>query len=68
MRLEDLPHSGQALSAAPARANTTMPALVSVMPSTTKPAGMKDETRNCRAMLLIPFRKQHHVATKYHRD
>jgi hypothetical protein len=45
-----------------------MPASVSVMLSTTKPAGMRDETRKFRAMLLIPFRKQHHLATKYHRE
>jgi hypothetical protein len=45
-----------------------MPASVSVMLSTTKPAGMSDETGKFLAMLLIPFRKQHHLSTKYHQE
>jgi hypothetical protein len=45
-----------------------MPASLSVMLSTTRPAGIRDETTKFLAMLLIPFRKQHHAATKYQRD
>jgi hypothetical protein len=45
-----------------------MPASLSVMLSATRPAGIRDETAKFLAMLLIPFRKQHHAATKYQRE
>jgi hypothetical protein len=68
MRLERIPHSGQSLSGSAARARTTISASISVTLSTTSPAGIKDEIRIFIVMLLIPFRKQHHLATKYHRE
>ncbi|WP_245893111.1 hypothetical protein [Devosia naphthalenivorans] len=45
MRLERVPHSGQSPSGSAARARTTIFVSVSIVLSTTSPAGIKDEIR-----------------------
>jgi hypothetical protein len=54
MRLDHVPHNGQALSWAPACAETTIASALSAMLSTINPAGIRDDKRNLFAMVLIP--------------
>ena len=65
-RRDGRPHSGQDRSLTAARADTTNVPSTSAVPSTINPAGIRDDKRNLFAMVLIPLRKQHQLASEIH--
>jgi hypothetical protein len=66
IRLDSMPHSGQAYSLAFERAETTRPVSLSVISSTINPAGIKEDKRKLLAMTLILLRNQRYAAIQNH--
>jgi hypothetical protein len=66
VRLDNVPHRGQACSLAFERAQTTITVSLSVISSTINPAGIKEDKRNLLAMTLILLGNQRYAAMQNH--
>jgi hypothetical protein len=66
MRLDRVPHSGQARSLPSARAQTTIASPLAALLSMTNPEGMMDDRRKPLAMTLILLKNLRHTAMQNH--